>query len=97
MEATESETIVGLIRVSMGPPAPAGRFDLDDYIDTLIGIFRFFEGDVQRKRAAGSRFSSMTAVAARTGIAERRATAGGILFFWHRPRAEHGHFAPESS
>jgi hypothetical protein len=27
-------------------PLAAGRFDLDDYIDTLIGIFRFFEGDV---------------------------------------------------
>jgi hypothetical protein len=25
------------------------------------------------------------------------AAAGGIFVFWHRPRAEHGHFAPESS
>ncbi len=27
-------------------PLSAGRFDLDDYIDTMRGIFRYFEGDV---------------------------------------------------
>jgi poly(3-hydroxybutyrate) depolymerase len=27
-------------------PLSAGSFDLDDYIDTMIGIFRFFQGDV---------------------------------------------------
>jgi poly(3-hydroxybutyrate) depolymerase len=27
-------------------PLSAGSFDLDDYIDTVIGIFRFFGGDV---------------------------------------------------
>ncbi len=27
-------------------PLSAGSFDLDDYIDTVIGIFRFFKGDV---------------------------------------------------
>ena len=27
-------------------PLSAGRFDLDDYIDAMIGMFRFFGGDV---------------------------------------------------
>ena len=27
-------------------PASAGRFDLDDHIDTMAAIFRYFEGDV---------------------------------------------------
>jgi poly(3-hydroxybutyrate) depolymerase len=27
-------------------PVSAGRFDLDDYIDTMASIFRYFEGDV---------------------------------------------------
>ena len=27
-------------------PAASGRFDLDDYIDTMVSIFRYFEGDV---------------------------------------------------
>ena len=27
-------------------PLSAGSFDLDDYIDTMIGMFRFFQGDV---------------------------------------------------
>ena len=27
-------------------PVSAGRFDLDDYIDTMAAIFRYFEGDV---------------------------------------------------
>ena len=27
-------------------PMSAGRFDLDDYIDTMAAIFRYFEGNV---------------------------------------------------
>ena len=33
-------------------PLSAGSFDLDDYIDTMAAMFRFFGGDVQCSRCA---------------------------------------------